>query len=94
MDVNMVPVLTPPWDISEFYIGSPDGQVLTRYTAVTRQSSKEPISKVFEALNPRSKWKGDMVVMRHVQGHVEELMNVGAEEIDLLATTIAAMGLN
>jgi hypothetical protein len=94
VDVNLAHVLLPPWNTKEFYVGMPDGQLALRYTAITRQSSRGPVSVVFRALNPNSAWQGDMVVLRHVHGQVSDLTSIGADEIPVLTAAIAAIGRN
>lgn len=49
------------------------------------------VSRAFQSRNPDSKWKGDMIVMRHHDKVAEELISMGAAEIGLLASAIAFM---
>lgn len=90
-DVNIAYILPPPWTVKEFYVGNVDGSLMVRYSAITSQSINPPISRAFQSRNPNSKWKGDMIVMRHHDKIAEELISMAASEIDLLASAIAFM---
>jgi hypothetical protein len=91
-DINIAYLLPPPWSIKEFFIMPPDGQVAICYSIVTRQSSEQPVAVTFKDINPDSEWRGDMVVLRHNQDPLNDLMDIGTGEISVIISAIVVMG--